>query len=109
MFSKKVLGVAGATAFSVFGFIACSDDTPANNNNATFNPGGNGDAGQQNNNVNDNNNHQTDGDGGTCPNNPPNCFCGTPTTQAQFLNRCTTSKGVAVNLTVKPATTADIK
>ena len=94
---------------SVTLFAAC-DDTSSNKvgGDNTFNPGGGSDAGstQQPGDTTDGGGNTTS-DGG-CPNKPAGCFCGTPTTQAQWLNRCTSSAALPVNLTVKPATTADI-
>ncbi len=48
------------------------------------------------------------GTNGSCSNKPSGCFCGTPTTQKEFLNRCTNAAALTVKLTPKAATTADV-
>lgn len=50
----------------------------------------------------------TPGTDGGCPRKPAGCFCGTPTTQKEFLNRCTNAAALPVTLTPKAATTTDI-
>jgi hypothetical protein len=93
-----------ALALSTAAFFGCSDSSSSTNGtNNAFNPGGSStspDGGSSN-------TADTSGDGGACSK-PANCFCGTPTTQQQWLNRCTQSAALPVTLTVKAATTADI-
>jgi hypothetical protein len=85
-------------------FIGCDDsssNTPVNNN--PFNPPAptttSSDGGTT---------PGTDGGGDTACSKPAGCFCGTPTTQEQWLNRCTNAAALPVNLTVKAATQTDI-
>lgn len=109
MFKLKALLLSSLLAVSAVALVACDDDTSNKvNGGDTFNPGG----GTGNDSGTDQPADTTDGgsdtpDGG-CTNKPAGCFCGTPTTQAQWLNRCTNSAALPVNLTVKPATTANI-
>lgn len=104
MFNRAILFTT-VLAVSAAAFVACSEDSTSKVNGGNpFNPGGGSDSGSPTDN--------TDGGPGTtdggCPNKPAGCFCGTPTTQQQWLNRCTNSAALPVNLTVKAATTADI-
>ena len=46
--------------------------------------------------------------GTPCSNKPAGCFCGTPSTQAQFLNRCTTSTALPFTTTFKAGTATDL-
>jgi len=102
----KLLGAATLLFVAAMTVFACSDDSASTNNtNNPFVPvdasaTNTGDSGA-------NNGTDTTTDGG-CPNKPAGCFCGTPTTQAQFLNRCTTATALPVNLTVPAASTANI-
>lgn len=104
--NHKILLVCASVLVGSFGLLAaaCDDGSSSSSSGNPFTPGadsgpttpsGSQDSGP------------TTTDGG-CPNTPPNCFCGTPTTQAQFLNRCTKSIALPVNLTVPPASTTDI-
>ena len=89
-------------------FVACTDDSSSAVGGASsgnpLNPG------------TDSGTPPVTGDGGPgpgpgpggCPNKPAGCFCGTPTTQKEFLNRCTNAAALPVTLTPKAATTADI-
>ncbi|MDB4944709.1 MAG: hypothetical protein JWP97_4243 [Labilithrix sp.] len=107
MFKKNSLLVIGAAlALSAATFIACSDDTgsASTSGGSPLNPGDGGTSGA----VDAASDGSTASDGGTCTNKPAGCFCGTPTTQVQFLNRCTNATALPVNLAVKPATTSDI-
>ena len=107
MFKLKALLLSSLLAVSAVALVACDDDTSNKvNGGDTFNPGGGSDAGNEQPGENPDGGPTTT-DGG-CPNKPAGCFCGTPTTQAQWLNRCTSSAALPVNLTVKPATTANI-
>ncbi len=50
----------------------------------------------------------TTSDSGACSNKPAGCFCGTPSTQKEFLNRCTTSVALPFSTTFKAGTAADL-
>lgn len=103
--NKKAILAAGALFVSALTIFACSDDSTTSNTSGNnpfvpvdasatlFDAGGN---------------NSTDTTDGGCPNKPAGCFCGTPKTQADFLNRCTNAAAIQVNLTVTPATTANI-
>jgi hypothetical protein len=97
---------AGTAVAAIAAFGACSDSSPSNTNQPAFNPGGTS-GGTPVDGGNGTSGGPSTTDGG-CPNTPAGCFCGTPTTQQQWLNRCTTAAALPVSLTVKPATTADI-
>jgi len=43
-----------------------------------------------------------------CPDTPAGCFCGTPATQEDFLNQCTESAALTVELDFEPATETDL-
>jgi hypothetical protein len=101
--SLLVLGLALASAGLVG--VACKDDSASSSDTpndagegGTSSSGGPGDSG---------NGDSGDGGGIFCGQ-PAGCFCGTPTTQEQFLNRCTKATALPVNLNVKPATKTDI-
>jgi hypothetical protein len=101
-FSLVLIGVLALGAATAAG---CTDDSASSSSSGNpFNPNTSSSSGSS----------TTDGgvpadDSGTgCSNKPAGCFCGTPTTQQQWLNRCTNAAALPVNLTVKPATTADI-
>ena len=94
-------------ALSAGTFVACTDDSstavggtsggnPLNPGTDSGTPNPTGDGGP---------NPGTDGG---CPNKPVGCFCGTPTTQKEFLNRCTNAAALPVTLTPKAASTTDI-
>ena len=99
------LAILAVVSIGGIAVVACSDDssTPGASSSGTLNPdsGSSGSSGSSS---------GTSGSSGTtdggCPNTPAGCFCGTPTTQAQFLNRCTTATALPVNLTFTPATSA---
>jgi hypothetical protein len=106
---------AGFVISAIAAFGACSDDTASTSTQQpAFTPGvGNGVGGPSTSGSTPDAGGSTATSGGPstsggCPNTPAGCFCGTPTTQAQWLNRCTTAAALPVSLTVKPATTADI-
>jgi hypothetical protein len=102
----KTILFSTVIALSAVSLAACDDDTGSKASSENpFNPGGGSDAGTQPGETTDSGTKQPDSG---CPNKPAGCFCGTPTTQAQWLNRCTTSAALPVNLNAKPATTADI-
>lgn len=107
----SILAIASVLAFGGIAVIACSDDssgTPTGSSSgSTLNPdSGQSSSGTSGTSGTSGSSGSTDGG---CPNTPANCFCGTPTTQAQFLNRCTTAAAIPVTgETVKPATTANI-
>lgn len=106
MFKLEALFLSALLASSAVALTACDDDGGSKvNGDATFNPGGGTDTRREQPNTPDGGQETTDGG---CPNKPAGCFCGAPTTQAQWLNRCTSSAALPVNLTVKPATAADI-
>ena len=96
----------------LFGFVlvACGDDsstTTNNANNSPFDPAPAATLPDGGTPGSSSGNPATTGDGGVCGQ-PAGCYCGTPTTQQQFLNRCTTAAALPVTLTVKPATTANV-
>ena len=105
-FALIALAIAVSTASAM---IACSnDDSTAVNGSSSGNPLNPGsDSGLPTGDSGGTDSSTPTGDGG-CPNKPAGCFCGTPTTQKQFLNRCTNAAALPVNLTPKAATTADI-
>jgi hypothetical protein len=100
----KALLFTGVVAVSAFAFAACSEDDKSQVGGSSGFVGGDSGGGGQD--------SGTDGAPGTtdggCPNKPVGCFCGTPTTQKEWLNRCTESTALPVNLTFTPATTANI-
>lgn len=102
MFIKRnsVIVAVFVVLASAAAVVACSDDS-SSTNPTPFGPSANNDSGAS-----------TEAgpgtDAGGCTNKPAGCFCGTPTTQQQFLNRCTSAVALPVNLTVKPATVTDI-
>lgn len=101
---KRIFFFAAVASFLALGAVAGCDDSDSSNN--PFNPGGGGDAGRDSGGA-DAGDGGSNPDGG-CSNTPTNCFCGTPTTQAQWLNRCTKSAAIPFTKTVKPATTANL-
>ncbi len=103
----KLIGAFGAFVVAAMTVFACSDDSSSANNtqnpfvpvDAAASTTPTGDAGP---------NGDSTTDGG-CPNKPAGCFCGTPTTQKEFLNRCTEASAVKVVLEpFTPATTLNI-
>ena len=104
--NRQVLLVCAAVFVGSFGLLAaaCDDGSSGSSSGSPFTPGADSGPGASSGNP-DSGPGTTDGG---CPNKPAGCFCGTPTTQAQFLNRCTNATALPVNLTVPPATTADI-
>lgn len=105
MFNRAFTFIAVIAVSAGAFVVACTDDSSNTSTPTVFNPGGGTDSGTTPNETPDSGNSTTDGG---CPNQPAGCFCGTPTTQKEWLNRCTKSAALPVNLTVKPATTADI-
>ena len=105
---NTILFALAALAIGAASVVACDDGAATSNGTSSGNPLNPGtDAGGPG--------PGTDGggpgpgtDGGACPNKPAGCFCGTPTTQKEFLNRCTNAAALPVTLTPKAATTADI-
>ncbi len=105
---KRAIPFIAVLSISVAALVACNDDTGTGPNNSSgFNPGTPGDGGGSSSGALPDGSTD-DSDGGACSNTPAGCFCGTPTTQKEFLNRCTKSAAIKVDLQVKPATTADI-
>ena len=105
MRNYKLIGAFGALVVAAMTVFACSDNSASSSN--TQNPFVPVDASASTTTDDASMNTDTTTDGG-CPNKPAGCFCGTPTTQAQWLNRCTTATALPVNLTVPAATTANI-
>jgi hypothetical protein len=111
MFHRSiVVALSGAVlAISAVASVGCTDDTGSTNNNvAAFNPGAGGPAAGPSASASGGASSGGPTTEGGCSNKPANCFCGTPTTQQQWLNRCTNASALPVTLAVKPATTADI-
>ncbi len=103
-----IVSVAAMSAFAV----GCSDDNTTTDGGTVFTPKDSGttttpDTGTT---VTDaGGSDATTADGGVqCSNKPVGCFCGTPTTQAQFLNRCTTSTALPFTITFKAGTATDL-
>ena len=94
-------------ALSACVVVACSDDSATSNRVSTGNPL-DPTVGNPPPPATDGGTRQGPGTDGGCPSKPAGCFCGTPSTQKEFLNRCTTAAALPVTLTPKAATTADI-
>jgi len=109
MFKRTQIAVAFVLlSLSAAAVVACSEDasTPVGGGTRSTNPLDPGNDGGP---VPRTDGGPTPGtDGGACPNKPAGCFCGTPTTQKQFLNRCTNAAALPVTLTVPPATLTDL-
>jgi hypothetical protein len=105
---NSVLLLALVLAASASALAACSEDSSSSNTSSVnpFSPPANTDSGAPSSSGGPEAGPGTDG--GACSGKPAGCFCGTPTTQAQFLNRCTNATALPVIATVKAATTADI-
>ena len=106
MRNYKLIGAFGALVFAALTVFACSDDSSSASN--TQNPFVPVDASASTTTTGDSGASQVTTTDGGCPSKPVGCFCGTPTTQAQWLNRCTTATALPVNLTVPAATTANV-
>jgi hypothetical protein len=104
---NSALGALLLLVASATGIAACSEDSASTpNGGSPFSPPSSPDSGTP---VTSNVDGGPGADGGGgCTNKPVGCFCGTPATQQQFLNRCTNAAALPVTVTVKPATTADI-
>ena len=105
--NHKVIFVCAAVFAGSFGLLAaaCDDGTSGGTSSGNpFTPAG--DSGPSTSSGNPDSGPTTT-DGG-CLNTPANCFCGTPTTQVQFLNRCTKATALPVTVTAPPASTTDI-
>ncbi|WP_394820724.1 hypothetical protein [Pendulispora albinea] len=103
---KQFLFSLAAASFLALGMAAvgCSDDNPSG-------PGGPGGPGPRDSGTIDSGNKPdggSDNDGGACSNKPAGCFCGKPTTQAQWLNRCTSSVALPFTKTFRAAAATDL-
>jgi hypothetical protein len=103
----SIMGLGLATAFAV----ACSDDSATTNNAQNpFTPAAtnqDGGAASSSGAAASSSGTGTSSGSAACGK-PAGCFCGTPTTQAEFLNRCTNSAALPVTDTSKPATLTDV-
>ncbi len=105
---KYVLVLGAVLAIASLVVVACNDDSGTSNGTTSGNPFNNPGTDSGTTSSGGNDSGPTPGTDGGCPNKPAGCFCGTPTTQKEFLNRCTNAAALPVNLTPKPATTTDI-